>query len=66
MSSMEEPSKIGFYFWRSIGFLVKNKTIIIGVLVTFLLVLAAYTVYITPKGFYDKPIELKPAKPVKK
>lgn len=63
---MEQPSKFTFYFWNSIGFLVRNKVIIIAVSVTLLMVAVAYTIYITPKEFYEKPIELKPVKPVKK
>jgi hypothetical protein len=62
---MEKPSKLQFYFWNSIGFIVRKKAIIIGTLVTFLIAAVLYTIYITPKGFYDKPIEVKPVKPVK-
>jgi hypothetical protein len=62
---MEKPSKFEFYFWSSIGFLVRRKAIIIGVLVTLLMITCVYTFYTTPAGFYDKPIQLKLVKPVK-
>ena len=39
--------------------------ILIVAIVALLLTAVAYTIYITPKGYYDKPIEQKPAKPAK-
>jgi hypothetical protein len=62
---MEKPSKLELYFWHSLGFIIKMRKIIIGVLVTLLAVACIYTFYTTPAGFYDKPIPTKPVKPVK-
>jgi hypothetical protein len=59
---MEKPSKFEFYFWHSIAFIGRKKAIIIGVLIALLAIVCLFTVYITPKGFYDKPIMPTPVK----
>jgi hypothetical protein len=63
---MEKPGKFEFYFWSSVGFLVRKKAIIIGILIAILAVVCLFTIYITPKGFYDKPITPMPVKPTPK
>lgn len=56
----KRPSKLQVLLMDFIEFFIKIKMILIVVIVALLLIAVAYSIYITPKGYYDKPIELKP------